>query len=139
MIQPMKLDSQISIIDIKSYLMRLQDLICKNLEKEEAKQKFIEDQWLPTHGGLGRTRVLSEGDIIERAGVNFSHIHGIELPPTATLKRPQLAGANFQALGVSVVIHPRNPLIPTTHFNVRFFIAEKKRSRRYGGLEEVMI
>lgn len=111
---------------VKAYLLDLQDRICQALEGEEPAASFQEDAWHYASGkGGGRTRVLAGGSIIEQGGVNFSHILGDRLPPSATASRPELAGRGFQALGVSLVIHPRNPYIPTSHANVRFFIAEK--------------
>ena len=86
---------------------------------------FREDSWERPEGGGGRTRVL-EGSVIERAGVNFSHVRGNELPPTATARRPELAGRGFEAMGVSTIVHPHNPYAPTSHLNVRFFTAEKE-------------
>src|SRR5690606_1881196 len=82
--------------------------------------------WTREEGGGGRSRVLAEGDVIEKGGVNFSHVYGTALPGSATAARPELAGRSFQAMGVSLVIHPRNPYVPTSHANVRFFIAEKE-------------
>lgn len=114
----------INIAEIKKYLLALQDKICAALEQEDGKP-FLEDNWQRAEGGGGRTRVLQDGIIFERAGVNFSHVFGNILPPSATLQRPELAGRQFQALGVSLVLHPRNPYVPTTHMNVRFFCAEK--------------
>lgn len=110
---------------VKTYLLDLQDRICKALADEDGGQAFAEDLWQRAEGGGGRTRVLSEGDVFEQAGVNFSHVHGAALPASATAARPELAGRGFQALGVSLVIHPRNPHVPTSHCNVRFFSAEK--------------
>ena len=110
---------------VKDFLLGLQDRICRALEKEEGAQKFQEDVWERPEGGGGRTRVLTEGAVFEQAGVNFSHVQGKQLPPSATALRPELAGRAWQALGVSLVIHPRNPYVPTSHMNVRFFIAEK--------------
>ena len=110
---------------VKDFLLGLQDRICRALEKEEGAQKFQEDAWERPEGGGGRTRVLTEGAVFEQAGVNFSHVQGKQLPPSATALRPELAGRAWQALGVSLVIHPRNPYVPTSHMNVRFFIAEK--------------
>ncbi len=81
-------------------------------------------------GGGGRTRVLEQGDVFEQAGVNFSHVFGKRLPPSATAARPELEGRDFQALGISLVIHPRNPYVPTSHANVRFFIASKPGANR---------
>lgn len=112
---------------VKSYLMGLQDRICAELECLEAESRFIEDTWGYEGGtGGGRSRVLSGGMVIEQGGVNFSHVTGGNLPPSATAHRPELAGRSFQAVGVSLVIHPRNPYVPTTHANVRFFLAEKE-------------
>jgi len=120
---------------VKNYLLDLQDSICSALEAEDGKQNFHEDAWTrdssepsqdgPMLGGGGRSRVLNAGGVFEQAGVNFSHVTGSSLPPSATAARPELAGRSFEALGVSLVIHPENPHIPTSHANVRFFIAEK--------------
>lgn len=110
---------------VKSYLLDLQDRICKALEEEDAEGRFIEDRWQRQEGGGGRTRVLSNGRVFEQGGVNFSHVLGFSLPPSATAKRPELADRRFQAMGVSLVIHPNNPYVPTSHANVRFLIAEK--------------
>ncbi len=108
---------------VKKYLMSLQDTICDGISQIDGKQ-FIEDNWQHSNGkGGGRTRVLADGNVIEKGGVNFSHVIGDKLPPAATLKRPELAGKSFQAMGVSLVIHPHNPFAPTSHMNVRFFIA----------------
>ena len=112
------------INQVKNYLLSLQDRICTALEAEEPEAKFIEDLWERSEGGGGRTRVLT-GQTFEQGGVNFSHVSGFNLPPSATAKRPELANRQFQAMGVSLVIHPRNPYIPTSHANVRLFIAEK--------------
>lgn len=114
------------ITRVKNYLLSLQDKICTGLETEETEARFIEDAWQREQGGGGRTRVLTGGDIIEQGGVNFSHIFGSNLPPSATAKRPELAERDYQAMGVSLVIHPQNPYVPTSHANVRFFVAEKK-------------
>jgi coproporphyrinogen III oxidase len=122
--------------EVKSYLLGLQDRICLALEAEDGEGKFLEDSWSrddeePSHdgpalGGGGRSKVLMEGAVFEQAGVNFSHVTGESLPPSATAVRPELAGRSFEALGVSLVIHPKNPHVPTSHANVRFFIAEKE-------------
>ena len=117
--------SAIALQPVKDFLLQLQDDICRQLEDEDGGGKFIEDAWQRPEGGGGRTRVLSEGKVFEQAGVNFSHVFGTNLPPSATAQRPELAGRSFQATGVSLVIHPRNPYVPTSHANVRFFIAEK--------------
>jgi coproporphyrinogen III oxidase len=110
---------------VKAYLLNLQDRICAELEQEDSYSRFEEDSWERSEGGGGRTRVLSEGGVFEQAGIAFSHVFGTQLPASATAHRPELAGRNFQAMGVSLVIHPRNPYVPTSHANVRFFIAEK--------------
>ena len=110
---------------VKEYLLSLQDKICKDLEALEAENHFREDLWQRKNGGGGRTRVLEQGKVLEQAGVNFSHVFGNRLPPSATAARPELEGRDFQALGLSLVIHPRNPHVPTSHANLRFFIANK--------------
>ena len=111
---------------VKHYLLSLQDDICQQLEQEEESgRRFLEDSWQREAGGGGRTRVMENAQTFEKAGVNFSHVFGDGLPPSATAARPELAGRSFQAMGVSLVIHPRNPNVPTSHANVRFFIAEK--------------
>ncbi|MBL9188848.1 MAG: oxygen-dependent coproporphyrinogen oxidase [Opitutaceae bacterium] len=106
---------------VKTYLLALQDRICAALESEDGGAKFRTDDWTRPEGGGGRTRVLAEGAVFEKAGVAFSHVHGTKLPPSATAHRPELAGQAWEALGVSLVIHPRNPYVPTSHANVRFF------------------
>lgn len=113
------------ISSIKTYLLNLQNKICTAIEKEDGDQKFIADEWHHIHGGGGISKVLANGTIIEKAGVNFSHVRGTNLPAAATIHRPELIDRHFQALGVSSVIHPRNPYAPTTHANVRFIMAEK--------------
>ncbi len=112
--------------EVRTYLLDLQNRICQALEAEDGSQKFLEDSWLRKEGGGGRSRVLEGGAVFEKAGINFSDVHGSGLPPSATASRPQLAGAPFRAMGVSLVVHPRNPKVPTTHMNVRFFYAEPK-------------
>lgn len=116
---------QNQIQQMQDYLLNLQDEICQKLEATDTAAKFIEDSWQREQGGGGRTRVLADGNIFEKAGVNFSHVSGEQLPASATANRPELAGRNFTALGVSLVIHPNNPFVPTTHFNIRLFVAEK--------------
>jgi len=110
---------------VKNYLLTLQDDICAQLAQVDGGE-FVEDSWRRTEGGGGRSRVLENGSVIEKGGVNFSHVFGTQLPPSATAHRPELAGRHWQAMGVSLVIHPRNPYAPTSHANVRFFIAEKE-------------
>ena len=111
---------------VKAYLLDLQETICDALARSDGGEGFLEDDWQRPAGGGGRTRVLEGGRLFEKAGVNFSHVYGDGLPPSATAARPELAGRGFQALGVSLVIHPENPYVPTSHANVRFFIAEKE-------------
>ncbi len=108
---------------VRAYLLGLQDTICAALEAEDGGGQFITDQWTRAEGGGGRTRILTEGTVFEKAGVAFSHVHGTKLPPSATAHRPELAGKAWEAVGVSLVLHPRNPYVPTAHANVRFFIA----------------
>lgn len=115
----------VSIEAVKAYLLDLQDRICAALEAEDGGTRFVEDAWTRPAGGGGRTRVIADGALIEKGGVNFSHVHGSNLPPSASAHRPELAGRSFQAFGVSLVIHPRNPHVPTSHANVRCFVAEK--------------
>ncbi|MGB5297773.1 MAG: oxygen-dependent coproporphyrinogen oxidase [Thiogranum sp.] len=115
-----------NVAAVSDYLLDLQNRICQALENLDAEKSFIEATWKREEGGGGRSRVLEEGAVFEKAGINFSHVHGRQLPASATAHRPELAGRSFQALGVSLVIHPRNPYIPTSHANVRFFIAEKE-------------
>jgi coproporphyrinogen III oxidase len=108
---------------VKVFCAALQREICDSLAEDDGAGCFIEDDWLRADGGGGRSRVLSDGAVFERVGVNFSHVRGENLPPSAAARRPALAGRNFDALGVSVVAHPRNPYVPTSHFNIRFFLA----------------
>jgi len=111
---------------VKAYFLELQDKICEGLEQEDLKGQFLEEEWTREAGGGGRTRVMTNGHVFEKGGVNFSHVMGAELPASATASRPELAGRSFQALGVSLVMHPENPYIPTSHANIRLFIAEKE-------------
>lgn len=110
---------------VKSYLMSLQDSICHQLSDADGSKPFSEDNWQRKEGGGGRSRVITEGKVFEKGGVNFSHVMGGEMPASATAHRPELAGRRFEAMGVSLVMHPHNPYVPTSHANVRFFIAEK--------------
>lgn len=121
-------DTTISAADVdsvKQYLLGLQDRICARLESIDGKAEFLTDSWERDSGGSGRSRVMSDGKVFEKGGVNFSHVFGDRLPPSASATRPELAGRSFQAMGVSLVIHPDNPFVPTSHANFRFFIAEK--------------
>jgi len=115
---------------VKEYLLGLQDRICGALEEEDGTGRFIEDAWERAGdeglGGGGRSRILVQGSVIEQGGVNLSHVTGAKLPPSASAHRPELAGRRFEAMGLSLVIHPKNPYVPTSHANVRFFIAEKE-------------
>ncbi len=108
---------------VRSYLLALQDSLCQALEREDDGKRFQEDTWTRPEGGGGRSRVLEDGAVFEKAGVGFSHVSGATLPPSATAARPELAGKPFHALGVSLVTHPRNPYVPTAHMNVRFLVA----------------
>ena len=109
---------------IKSYFLNLQELIVSRMETLDGKP-FRRDAWDRPEGGGGISRLVEEGNLLERAGVNFSHVMGDKLPPSATAHRPELAGRRWEAMGVSLVFHPRNPYIPTVHMNVRCFVAEK--------------
>ena len=117
-------DQQVNSEAVKTFLLTLQDNICERLEALDGQARFHEDSWQRDRGGSGITRVISAGKVFEKGGVNFSHVYGDALPPSATASRPELAGRRFQAMGVSLVIHPDNPFIPTSHANFRFFIAE---------------
>lgn len=110
---------------VQQFLQQLQDSICASLEQADGEATFVEDAWQRAEGGGGKSRVLTGGKVFEQAGVNYSHVFGANMPASATAHRPELAGRSFNACGVSLVIHPNNPYVPTTHANVRFFIAEK--------------
>ena len=118
--------SKPDVAQVKAFLLQLQDEICRGLEQADGAGHFVEDAWRREGGGGGRTRVLRHGAVIEQGGVNFSHVYGDAMPASATAHRPELAGRKFEAMGVSLVIHPHNPYVPTSHANVRFFIAEKE-------------
>jgi coproporphyrinogen III oxidase len=115
----------ISVERVESYLLGLQSSICQALAKEDGEAGFLEDTWERPQGGGGRSRVMADGAVFEKAGVNFSHVLGASLPASASSHRPELTGRSFQAMGVSLVIHPHNPYVPTSHANVRLFVAEK--------------
>lgn len=111
---------------IRESLIQLQNHICQTFAAADGGADFSVDAWQHAHGGGGGiTRVLEQGAVIEQGGVNFSHVTGKALPPSATALRPELAGCRFEAMGVSIVIHPRNPYVPTSHCNVRVFFAFK--------------
>lgn len=118
--------ANVNLETVKAFLLSLQDRICAGLEQADGQATFVEDEWQRTEGGGGRTRVIRDGAVIEQGGVNYSHVYGKSMPASATAHRPELAGRSFHACGVSLVIHPKNPHIPTSHANVRFFIAEKE-------------
>lgn len=113
---------------VRSYLRQLQDDIVKSLRQIDRDAEFIEDAWTRPNGGGGRTRVIRDGRVFEQCGINFSHVFGDRLPPSASAHRPELAGRRFEAMGVSLVAHPLNPYAPSSHLNVRFFISERSGS-----------
>ncbi len=110
---------------VKTYFLELQQQICAALEACDGAASFRRDEWQRPEGGGGISRVITDGAVFEKGGVNFSHVMGDSLPATASARRPELAGRSYQAMGVSLVIHPRNPYVPTSHANVRLFVAEK--------------
>jgi coproporphyrinogen III oxidase len=123
-----------NIDDVRHWLTNLQNRVCAELEALDGKASFLHDAWDRPGGGGGESRVMTDGAVFEQGGVNFSHVFGKEMPPSATKNRPELAGKSFQAVGVSLVLHPRNPYIPTTHANFRFFTAgERKPVWWFGG------
>ena len=109
---------------VKAFLTELQELIVERIEQIDG-TPFMRDSWQRPEGGGGMSCVMEEGQVLERGGVNFSHVFGDKLPPSASANRPELAGRGFEAMGVSLVFHPRNPYAPTVHMNVRFFVAQK--------------
>lgn len=110
---------------VKNYLLNLQDSLCHALEtQEKGRTHFLKDSWVRSQGGGGESRILTNGNIFAKAGVNFSHVYGDHLPNIATAKRVNLTKASFNAVGLSLVIHPVNPYVPTSHANLRFFIAQ---------------
>jgi coproporphyrinogen III oxidase len=111
---------------VRTYLLGLQDDICTALAAEDGGAPFAAEEWTRPEGGGGRSRVLAGGTLFEQAGVNFSDVSGTRLPPSATARRPELEGRAFRAMGVSLVVHPLNPYVPTSHANVRFFQATKE-------------
>ena len=108
---------------VREYLLTLQDTICQRLEALDGAATFATEAWDRPEGGGGISRVITDGDVFEKGGVNFSRVMGDRMPPSATAHRPHLAGAPWQAMGVSLVMHPKNPYVPTSHANVRFFVA----------------
>ncbi len=117
------------------YLKNLQDTICQTLAHRDGARTFHEDEWQRQEGGGGRTRILQKGHVFEQAGVNFSHVFGKALPPAATKRNPDLAGTPFEAAGISLVLHPYNPHIPTTHANFRYFSVTGKTMWFGGGYD----
>jgi len=115
-----------SITAVIAWLRGLHDRLTQALEAADGGAKFRRDRWQRPAGGGGESRVLRDGSVFEQAGINFSHVSGEELPASATAQRPELAGARFEATGVSLVLHPRNPYVPTSHANLRFFVATKQ-------------
>ena len=109
---------------VREFFAGLQQTIVARLSDADGRA-FRRDEWARPEGGGGVTQILEDGGVFERAGVNFSHVSGASLPPSASAGRPELAGRSFQALGASLVLHPRNPYVPTVHMNVRFFVAER--------------
>ena len=118
---------QVDIFPFKRYLEELQADMCQQLESLEPSARFLKDAWKRSEGGGGLTCVMQGGEVFESAGVNFSYVYGDTLPKSATANRPELAGRSFQALGVSSVIHPKNPYVPTSHMNVRLFAAQNDK------------
>jgi len=112
--------------EVKKYLLSLQQSLCESIQAYEPHAPLQTDEWQRPQGGGGVTKVLRHGKVFDSAGVNFSHVMGENLPPSATNHRPELAGCQFEAMGVSSVMHPVNPYVPTCHMNVRFFIALKE-------------
>lgn len=108
---------------VEQYLLDLQDRVCVGLEQADGGARFSEDQWQREEGGGGRSRIIRNGAVFEKGGVGFSKVWGASLPPSATASRPELSGKPFTAMGVSLVLHPRNPYAPTVHMNYRYFEA----------------
>ena len=115
-----------AIEHVKSFLLEFQNRLCDSMEQIDGAGKFLRDEWRRTEGGGGISCVLENGKVFERAGINFSHVYGNALPSAATKMRPELAARPFEALGVSIVFHPQNPYVPTTHANIRFFMTTDK-------------
>lgn len=118
--------STINTDEVRTFLLKLQSEICTGLESLDTGAEFKTDSWDRDSGGSGISRVISDGEVFEKGGVNFSHVFGKSMPASATAARPELAGRSFQAMGVSLVIHPVNPFVPTSHANFRMFVAEKE-------------
>ena len=123
---------------VRAYLLNLQDSICASLEREDGRGHFQEDAWTRPEGGGGRSRVMSTGAVFEKAGVGFSHVTGAALPASATATRPELAGKAFQALGVSLVLHPLNPYV-RPFISTSASLSPAKAPTRSGGLAAALI
>ena len=121
--------SKTDLSAVCEYLMKLQDRICDALEVEDGAASFVERRFEEAEGALARPRVLSEGGLFEKAAVNFTHTQGSALPAAATWRRPELAGLPFEAASLSLITHPRNPYVPTSHMNLRCFIAAEEGGR----------
>ena len=115
---------RVNVAAVRDYFTGLQDAIVTALEALDG-SAFRRDAWTRAEGGGGVSRLIEDGALFERGGVNFSHVMGASLPPSASAGRPELGGRGFEALGVSLVLHPRNPYVPTVHMNVRAFVATK--------------
>ena len=118
--------TNVDTLAVKDFLLKLQESIVDRLAEIDPDAEIVTDQWDRDSGGSGVSRVMSGGKVIEKGGVNFSHVFGKAMPASATAERPELAGRAFQAMGVSLVIHPLNPMVPTSHANFRLFVAEKE-------------
>ena len=118
--------TNVDTLAVKDFLLKLQESIVDRLAEIDPCAEIVTDQWDRDSGGSGVSRVMSGGKVIEKGGVNFSHVFGKAMPASATAERPELAGRAFQAMGVSLVIHPLNPMVPTSHANFRLFVAEKE-------------
>jgi coproporphyrinogen III oxidase len=114
------------IAEVIAWLKALHDTLTREFETIDGGGRFRSDRWTRAEGGGGESRVLEEGKLFEKAGINYSLVHGASLPPSASARRPELAGRSFRAMGLSMVLHPRNPYVPTTHANWRFFVAERR-------------
>lgn len=117
-------DTTVDSQAVYTFLTAFHDTLCAQLESLDGQAKFIDDAWTREQGGGGLTRIMTNGAVFEKAGVAFSKVSGTSLPPSASAHRPELAGRKWEAMGVSLVLHPLNPFIPTTHANIRFFRAD---------------
>ncbi len=127
------MDSTPSVLDVRNYFINLQSKICSELERVDGTATFSREQIESPNGGLSQPRVMADGPHIEKAAVQFTHSIGDQLPPAATERNPHLAGQRFQATAISLIVHPRSPLVPTTHANLRFFLVEAEEPVWYFG------